>query len=117
MATFDKDVYFGSVRSSLFQGALSQEQVDGQSIILGVWEYDAGGTPMDDVRWLAYMLASVFHETAQRFWPIEEYGKGQGRDYGTEDPETGQQYYGRGFRATNVAGELSERYYQSSAIR
>jgi hypothetical protein len=109
--TFDKDVYFDAVRSSLFEGALSQVQVDGQSIILGVWAYDAGGTPMTDVRWLAYMLATVFHETAQQFWPIEEYGKGQGHDYGKEDPETGQQYYGRGFRATNPSRELSERYH------
>ena len=94
---FDRDVYFANVRDELFDGSLSQEQVDGQSIILGVWEYDAGGTPMDDLRWLAYMLATVHHETAQRFWPIEEYGKGSGRDYGVPDPETGQTYYGRGF--------------------
>jgi hypothetical protein len=46
---------------------------------------------------LAYILATVFHETATRIWPIEEYGKGQGHSYGEPDPETGETYYGRGF--------------------
>ena len=55
---FDRDVYFNAVRDELFEGALSQEQVDGQNVILAVWEYQAGGTPMDDIRWLAYMLAT-----------------------------------------------------------
>ena len=42
---FDKDAYFAAVRDELFGGALSQVQVDGQSIILAVAEYEAGGTP------------------------------------------------------------------------
>ena len=71
---FDRDVYFNEVRNNLFEGALTQQQVDGQSVILAVWEYDAGGTPMEDLRWLAYMLATVYHETAMRMWPITEYG-------------------------------------------
>ena len=94
---FDKDVYFDAVRDELFSGALTQQQVDGQTIILSVFEYQGGGTPMTDIRWLAYMLATVHHETAEQFWPIEEYGKGSGRDYGVPDPETGETYYGRGF--------------------
>ena len=52
---------------------------------------------MSDTRWLAYMLATTFHETAYQMWPIEEYGKGSGRYYGTPDPETGETDYGRGF--------------------
>lgn len=71
---FDRDLYFESVRGSLFNGALSQEQVDGQSVILAVWEHQAGGTPMTDMRWLAYMLATTFHETATHMWPVTEYG-------------------------------------------
>jgi putative chitinase len=94
---YDRDVYFGGVRDALFSGALTQQQVDGQSVILAVWEYQAGGTPMDDERWLAYMLATTFHETATKMWPIEEYGLGHGHDYGEPDDETGQTYYGRGF--------------------
>jgi putative chitinase len=88
--TYDRDLYFDAVRDSLFFGALTQQQVDGQSVILAVWEYQAGGTPMTDVRWLAYMLATVYHETAQRMWPIREYGLGAGKPYAPD-------WYGRGF--------------------
>jgi hypothetical protein len=57
-----------------------------------------------DVQWAAYMLATVKHECADRWQPLEEYGKGAGRPYG--DPVTvvsadGQShmntYYGRGY--------------------
>lgn len=44
----------------------------------------------------AYVLATVEHETGNTFQPIEEYGKGEGKKYGKEDPVTGQTYYGRG---------------------
>jgi hypothetical protein len=94
---FVRDVYFDHVRGTLFDGALSQQQVDGQNILLGLFEWEATGTPMTDIRWLAYLLATAFHETAHTMWPIEEFGKGEGRDYGEPDPETGQTYYGRGF--------------------
>ena len=71
---YDRDIYFDQVRDALFDGALEQIHVDGQSVILAVWEYEGGGTPMDDQRWLAYMLATTYHETATRMWPISEYG-------------------------------------------
>jgi putative chitinase len=89
---YDRDVYFGGVRDALFAGALSQEQVDGQSVILAVWEYQGGGTPMTDERWLAYMMATVFHETATKMWPTTEYGSQsylEGKEY--------YPYIGRGF--------------------
>lgn len=93
----DREAYFNYVRDVLFEGALTQQQVDGQNVILGLWEIEATGTPMADIRWLAYVLATVFHETAYTMWPVEEIGKGEGRDYGVPDPETDQTYYGRGF--------------------
>ena len=89
---FDRDVYFDSVRSTLFSGALEQVQVDGQNVILAVWEYGAGGTPMTDLRWLAYMLATTYHETRSRCGRSARYGAQdylQGKDY--------YPYYGRGF--------------------
>lgn len=52
---------------------------------------------LDEVRLdrLAYILATVQHETAGTFQPIEEYGKGKGRNYGEEI--NGHRYYGRGY--------------------
>jgi putative chitinase len=73
-SSFSRDIYFDAVRDSLFEGALSQQQVDGQSVILALWEGDQGGTPMSDIRWLAYMLATVYHECATKMWPTTEYG-------------------------------------------
>jgi hypothetical protein len=103
---FDRDVYFNAVRDALFEGALTQQQVDGQSVILAVWEYQAGGTPMTDPRWLAYMLATVYHETAQKMWPITEQGSQsylEGKDY--------YPYIGRGF----VQLTWEENYRNASA--
>jgi peptidoglycan hydrolase-like protein with peptidoglycan-binding domain len=49
------------------------------------------------VSWLAYILATTYHETACTMKPIEEYGKGAGHPYGEPDPDTGQIYDGRGY--------------------
>jgi hypothetical protein len=91
---FDHKVYFDDVRHSLFSGSLSQEQVDGQEAILSAWEHYVD---TQDIRWLAYILATTYHETSQEMMPIEEYGKGAGQPYGVKDAETGQTYYGRGY--------------------
>jgi hypothetical protein len=77
----------------LFQGRLTQQQVDGQEFILDVWEETRG---TQDIRYLGYELATSFHETSTTMWPIEEYGKGKGQPYGVPDSRTGETYYGRG---------------------
>lgn len=61
----DKAKFFTSVRSSLFAGKLSTEQVKGIEAVLDEW---SGG----DVRWLAYILATAHHETGARFAPVQE---------------------------------------------
>ncbi|WP_052478873.1 peptidoglycan-binding protein [Vibrio jasicida] len=48
-------------------------------------------------QYLAYMLATVYHETAFTMKSIAEYGKGKGRPYGEPDPRTGKIYYGRSY--------------------
>lgn len=85
--------FFDSVRESLFNGAMNQGQVHGMEAIIREWE----SQDLTDLRWLAYMLATTYHETAKTMQPIEEYGKGKGRKYGKPDPVTGHIYYGRGF--------------------
>ena len=60
--------------------------------ILGLCESNYTGTPMTDIRWLAYILATVYHECATTMWPITEYGSQsylQGKPYWP--------YIGRGF--------------------
>ena len=90
----NRQIYFDAVREDLFPNGMSQQQVDGQEAILTCWDtFRDGG----DLRFLAYMLATTKHETASTMYPIAEYGKGEGSEYGETDPETGQAYYGRGF--------------------
>jgi putative chitinase len=84
-------VFFDAVRRSPFDGRLSQGQVDGLSRLLAAWE--ASG--YRDLRWLAYILATAFHETGRKMQPVEEVG-GRSRPYGRPDPVTGKRYYGRG---------------------
>ena len=58
-----------------------------------------------DVRWAAYMLATVRRECGAKMLPIKEIGKGRGKDYDeiikVTDPISKQEkenvYYGRGF--------------------
>lgn len=88
----DRAGFFPRVRSSVFRGVLNQGQVDGLNDILDAYElYFAKHDP----RVLAYILATVFHETAATMQPIGEYGKGRGLAYGK--PVNGQVYYGRGY--------------------
>jgi len=89
---FDREVFFDNVRNKLFDGALTQQQVDGCSVILGLWEGQYTGTPMSDIRWLAYILATVYHECATTMWPITEYGS---KSYLQSKPY--YPYIGRGF--------------------
>ena len=84
--------FFTSVRSSLFGGKLEQNEVSGCETIINAFE--AAG--LTNVHWLAYMLATVFHECAGTMQPIEEYGKGKGRKYGVPAGPFKLVYYGRG---------------------
>ena len=88
----NRKYYYDSVRGALFAGSMTQAQVDGQNALL-----DYGEQLAWDDRWLAYLLATTFWETAQTMQPIAEYGKGKGKPYGVPDGPYGQIYYGRGF--------------------
>ena len=95
----DKKKFYDQVRASIFRGRLNYTQVQGIELILNHW-LKAGYT---DLRWLAYILATVYHETAHTMQPVEEYGKGRGRRYGRKQKMSGRSYsvpdklyYGRG---------------------
>lgn len=95
----NRTTFYNEVRATLFDGRLLQSQVDGINFKLDAWEQSG----LTDIRWLAYMLATVFHETDRTMQPIEEYGKGRGKPYGQKirydrkrytHPD--KLYYGRG---------------------
>lgn len=100
----DEKKFYDSIRKDLFLGKISGDQFKGIAAILA--EYKA--RKWTDDRRLAYVLATVFHETAKTMQPIREYGLGKGYDYGKKlDRGNGsksrvpyttpdQLYYGRG---------------------
>jgi putative chitinase len=95
---YDRKFFFDNVRASLFNGTLTQSQVDGMNYLLEVWEWGfEANNPNDGTMWLAYALATFYHETAYTMQPIEEYGRGSGKSYGKPAGPYGQCYYGRGF--------------------
>lgn len=67
-------------------GKLSQKQVEGFEAMFNEFEK----RQLSDIRFLAYILATTWHETAKTMQPIEEYGKGKGKSYEGK-------YYGRGY--------------------
>jgi putative chitinase len=67
----DRDKFFDAVRVSPFKGNMSQKQVDGLNYLLDVFERDYN---WPDPRWLAYALATAYHEVAYTMMPIKEYG-------------------------------------------
>lgn len=104
----DRKKFFTTVRQSVFHGHMRQKQVDGINIILDTW----GASVFIDMRWLAYMLGTAFHETGATMQPIKEYGnlayftrmydvQGKRPDVakrmGNTKPGDGARYCGRGF--------------------
>lgn len=102
----DRSKFYGVIRGAF--GSISQSQVDGFEAIFDAWEK----RQLQDIRWLAYMLATTWHETARTMQAIEEYGKGRDRTYGKEDPNTKKSYYGRGL----VQLTWSHNYKKMSSI-
>lgn len=80
--------FFSKIKPVLFGGKLTQQQVDGLSGILDEWKKSG----LTDLRWLAYMLATSYHETDKKMYPIEEYGKGKNRTYGYKVKHSGKKY-------------------------
>ncbi|MBX5222526.1 hypothetical protein HJC04_19755 [Rhizobium sp. NLR8a] len=65
----DRVFFFDAVQQELFKGELTQPQVVGMTAILDAWEKRSVEA---DRRWLAYILATAFHETAYTMQPVRE---------------------------------------------
>lgn len=74
-------------------GSLSQSQVDGLEFLLGKFEQDSF-----TLKQMAYVLATIGHETAHTFEPIKERrGRVGTKIRGLQDRYWDTGYYGRGF--------------------
>ncbi|ANL65041.1 glycoside hydrolase family 19 protein [Rhizobium phaseoli] len=65
----DRMFFFDAVREELFKGELTQPQVEGITAILDAWERRFAPA---ERRWLAYILATAYHETAYTMQPVRE---------------------------------------------
>lgn len=83
----NRTIFYEYVKRAPFGGRITPAQREGLDKILDHW--DSSG--LEDNRWLAYMLATVFHETAATMQPIEEKG---GDKYLKSKPY--YPWYGRG---------------------
>ncbi|KQS77524.1 hypothetical protein ASG25_03440 [Rhizobium sp. Leaf384] len=75
----DRAIFFRIVRRTLFTGHLDPDQVTGIGAILDRSETGQAGGPSGsahpvpyDGRWLAYLLATVQHETGRKMQPVRE---------------------------------------------
>jgi putative chitinase len=94
-----RSYFFDSVRAYLAANqSLTQDQVNGLTALLDYYDtVGIEGTGDYDDRYFAYILATMWHETAFTCQPIAEYGKGAGTPYGQPAGPYNQVYYGRGF--------------------
>lgn len=87
----DAKIFFLGLRGRI--AILRQSQIAGVNDILAGW---AKFDPKADRRFIAYSLATAYHETARTMQPIEEYGHGRGRAYGAPAGSWHEIYDGRG---------------------
>jgi hypothetical protein len=91
----NRAAFYAAARTTPFGGRLTQQNADGTDAILDEWE--ANWRAKQPIAALAYILATVYHETDGTLrWDIEEYGKGKGKAYGKPAGPYRQIYYGRG---------------------
>lgn len=104
MLSINRTMFFDLVRAKPFGGSLTQDQVDGMNFKIDAW---LRRYAIEDRRWLAYALATSFHETGRQMVPVREgfkktdaaarkFVKDQGYEYAAVDVVTQQVYYGRG---------------------
>lgn len=68
MMLLDRKVFYDRVRADIFGGRLAEGQFRGLEAILDEWRRRA----LPDLRQLAYILATAFHETGGKMLPVEE---------------------------------------------
>jgi hypothetical protein len=85
----DPAKFFAAIRP-LF-GTMTKAQVEGIEAKLAA--FAAAGSP---IAYVAYGLATSFHETGAKMQPVEEIGRGRGKRYGKPGKHAGQVAYGRG---------------------
>ncbi|MBV1707409.1 MAG: hypothetical protein KGQ37_09410 [Hyphomicrobiales bacterium] len=94
----NRDAFLAAVVRTIGHGRLREHQIAGFDEIVPEWAIASGMVwSLGSRRQLAYVLATIWHETAFTMQPIAEYGHGHGHAYGEVNHVTGHAYYGRGY--------------------
>lgn len=80
--------FYNEISKSLFNNNLSINQKKGIEYKLRAFDRHN----ITDYRWMAYMLATSYYETARTMQPVEERGRGAGRPYGGKYKQDGTVY-------------------------
>ncbi|MGB9178323.1 MAG: hypothetical protein WCB68_03675 [Pyrinomonadaceae bacterium] len=114
-ASASKYIYTGQLKldvakaDNLYKGKLTKLTLKNFNETGQVWfdkllNFIITDPEIKDLRWIAYMLATVKRECGNTWAPIEEYGKGKGHAYGkaikikdSAGKEHTNAYYGRGY--------------------
>ena len=98
----DRAKFYDKLRRAMFP-SLSKSQVEGMEAVLNAWNED------DDIRYLAYILGTIYHECATTMQPIREFGgkayfirrywdnQNVAKQLGNLSANDAQIYHGRGF--------------------
>ena len=105
--TINRELFFDAVRAKLFGGTLKSAQFEGLTVIIDYYL-----SHYTDLHWLAYVLATAYHETAKTMQPIDEHGTDKyffemydmngkrpkvAKDLGNSFPGDGVRYHGQGY--------------------
>lgn len=88
----NQELLFDALRRRLFP-SMTRSQVEG---VVATLDAFARLAPRADRRWLAYMLATQYWETARAMQPVREFGRGRDRPYGAPSGRWRQIFFGRG---------------------
>lgn len=103
----NRKIFFAEIRPSLFKGKLTQQQVNGFNVLL-----DHAKQQHTNIEYLAYILATTYHETGFTMRPIKERGGAKyfrkrydihgtnpklARRLGNTSPGDGVKYCGKGY--------------------
>lgn len=91
---FDNEIFLSQAKANVFHGQMNDSQTAGALSLVSAWFVKHA---QEDTRWLAYALATAYHEADFTMQPIDEVGHGAGHAYGVPDAVTGLAYYGRGY--------------------